>query len=88
MAVSKLFVAVIFTAGCLFAEGTANQAIKPNKTIRFDGTDVYGYLDNPSASFIVDADDPEAEPIYLDRSFRDALRDNMDKETFALQAKN
>ena len=47
----------------------------------FEGADVIGYLDNPTPVYIIDMDDPNADPITLDRSFKDALRENVDKET-------
>ncbi len=51
------------------------------KTFSFENTDVLGYLDNPTPVYIIDVDDPNAEKITLDRSFKDALRDNVDKFT-------
>jgi hypothetical protein len=47
----------------------------------FEGADVIGYLDNPTPVFIMDIDDPNADPITLDRSFKDALKVNVDRET-------
>jgi len=47
----------------------------------FEGADVIGYLDNPTPVYIIDMDDPNADPITLDRSFKDALRENVDRET-------
>jgi hypothetical protein len=52
-----------------------------SKTFTFESAEVIGYLDNPTPVYILDSDDPNAERIYLDRSFKDALRDNTDKET-------
>jgi hypothetical protein len=60
-------------------------AIGKSRTIRFANTEVIGYLDNPMPVYIVDSDDPDAERIYLDRQFKDALRDNTDKETIERQ---
>jgi len=53
----------------------------------FDNAEVIGYLDNPTPVYIIDSDDPNADPINLDRSFKDALRENVDKETVERQAK-
>jgi hypothetical protein len=61
-------------------------AIGKSKTFVFDNAEVVGYLDNPTPVYILDSDDPNAERIYLDRSFKDALRDNVDKETTERQA--
>ena len=56
-----------------------------SKTFVFDNADVIGYLDNPTPVYIIDTDDPNADPINLDRSFKDALRENVDKETVERQ---
>lgn len=58
-----------------------------SKTFVFDNAEVIGYLDNPTPVYIIDTDDPNADPINLDRSFKDALRENVDKETVERQAK-
>lgn len=58
-----------------------------SKTFVFDNADVIGYLDNPTPVYIIDTDDPNADPINLDRSFKDALRENVDKETVERQMK-
>ncbi|KMQ51689.1 hypothetical protein CHISP_1446 [Chitinispirillum alkaliphilum] len=47
----------------------------------FDDADIVGYLDNPAPVFIMDTDDPGSDPITLDRSFKDALKQNIDRET-------
>ncbi len=56
-------------------------SVGKSKTFVFDNADVIGYLDNPTPVYIIDADDPNANPITLDRSFKDALRENVDRET-------
>lgn len=58
-----------------------------SKTFVFDKAEVVGYLDNPTPVYIMDVDDPNADPINLDRSFKDALRENVDKETIERQVK-
>ncbi len=58
-----------------------------SKTFVFDDADVIGYLDNPTPVYIIDADNPNADPIKLDRSFADALRRNVDRETVERQTK-
>jgi hypothetical protein len=57
------------------------------KTFVFDDAEVIGYLDNPTPVYIIDADNPNADPIKLDRSFADALRENVDRETVERQVK-
>jgi hypothetical protein len=56
-------------------------------TFVFDDAQVVGYLDNPTPVYIIDADNPNADPIKLDRSFADALRDNVDRETIERMAR-
>jgi len=52
-----------------------------SQSIAFDAAEVIGYLDNPTPIYIIDMDDPNADPITLDRSFKDALKQNVDRET-------
>ena len=61
-------------------------AMGVKNTFSFENTDVLGYIDNPTPVYIIDADDPNAEKITLDRSFKDALRDNVDKLTIEREA--
>jgi hypothetical protein len=58
-----------------------------SKTFVFDDAEVIGYLDNPTPVYIIDADNPNADPIKLDRSFADALRENVDRETIEREVK-
>ena len=62
-------------------------AIGGNKSFSFDKADVIGYIDNPTPVYIIDVDDPNAERITLDRSFKDALKDNVDKLTVEREAR-
>jgi len=63
------------------------QSVGRSRTFVFDNAEVVGYLDNPTPVYIMDTDDPNADPINLDRSFKDALRENVDKETVERQVK-
>jgi len=63
------------------------QTTGKSKTFVFDDAEVIGYLDNPTPVYIIDADNPNADPIKLDRSFADALRENVDRETIERQTK-
>jgi hypothetical protein len=56
------------------------------KKFMFDDAEVIGYLDNPTPVYIIDADSKDATPIKLDRSFADALRENVDRETVDRQS--
>jgi hypothetical protein len=58
-----------------------------NKTFVMSDQEVIGYLDNPTPVYIMDGLGPNEDPIKLERSFSDALRENVDKETVERQAK-
>ncbi len=58
-----------------------------SKSYMFDDAEVIGYLDNPTPVYIIDADDRERDPIKLDRSFAEALRENVDRETLERQTR-
>lgn len=62
-------------------------AAAAGKSFLFDDADVIGYLDNPTPVYIIDADSKDATPIKLDRSFAEALRQNVDRETIERQTK-
>lgn len=51
------------------------------KIFQMDEVKVLGYLENPQAVYILDTEDPNFKPIQLNRSFRDKLKGNIDKET-------
>ena len=61
--------------------------IGTKKSFSFDNAEVLGYIDNPTPIYIIDQDDPNSEKITLDRSFKDALRDNVDKMTLEREAR-
>jgi len=50
------------------------------KVETFDGVEVQGYLDNPTPLVITDMDQGYSAPIDINRSFKDALKNNADKE--------
>ena len=52
-----------------------------SKEITYDPAAVEGYLNNPEPTIIWGSDGPYDYEIKLDRSFRDALRENVDKQT-------
>lgn len=60
---------------------------KGSRTYLFEDAEVIGYLDNPTPVYIIDADDKDRDPIKLDRSFAEALRENVDQETVERQTK-
>jgi hypothetical protein len=52
-----------------------------NNTLIFDDAEVIGYLDNPTPVYIIDSDNPNSDPIKLDRTFANVLTDNLDRNT-------
>ncbi|MDR2694632.1 MAG: DUF2135 domain-containing protein [Chitinispirillales bacterium] len=56
------------------AASNTSKAGDSSKSIAFERAEVMGYLDNPTPTYIVDIDDPNADPITLDRSFNSMPR--------------
>ena len=53
----------------------------PSRSIIFENTHVTGYTDNPGMVVILDGDGLPDAMLQLDRSFREHLRENVDRET-------
>lgn len=51
-----------------------------DKSMTLEGVDVVGWLDNPSAVFVLDQDAADFDGINIDRDFREYLRHTMDRE--------
>jgi len=49
---------------------------------KMDEAKVIGFLENPQAVYILDYADSTFRPLLLDRSFKDLMIANIDKETF------
>jgi hypothetical protein len=62
-------------------------AMTSGKKFVFNDAEIVGYLDNPTPVYIMDADNKDATPIKLERSFSEALRQNTDRETIERQSK-
>jgi hypothetical protein len=71
---------------CGWVEEHRVVPIAASRIFTYDHTDVMGYLDNPEPIIILDATDPDDNVIRLDRSFKDALRENVDRETVMCRA--
>ncbi|HUI91208.1 MAG TPA: hypothetical protein VLX68_03070 [Chitinivibrionales bacterium] len=61
------------------------KTVLENKEFSFDAVQVQPWIDNPQLVVIIDGNDPSAKPIVLERSFADALRENVDQETINRQ---
>jgi hypothetical protein len=51
-----------------------------SRSITFDAVEVHGYVGDQTPVFIIVMDDTNSDPISLERSFRDNLRVNADRE--------
>ncbi len=51
-----------------------------SKSILMDAAQVQDYLDVKSPVSVLDVNEAEADPITLNRSFKDALKENVDRE--------
>lgn len=57
------------------------RELRPGETMTFGEADVLGYLDNPTPIYILDPNDPIHNPILLERSFAQELKQNVDRMT-------
>ena len=77
----KLLLILLIT--CTFTYGRdkdSDDVKKADTSYTFDNVTVYGYEDNPTPFYILDADDGENTMVDLERSFMNALQHNVDKE--------
>ncbi len=51
-----------------------------NKGMNIDAVDVVGWMDNPSAVFVLDQDAASLEGINIDRNFNEYLKNTVDRE--------
>jgi hypothetical protein len=59
--------------------------VRQNQIFLFDTIDVEPFSSEPSLLVIIGKDDNPENAIVLDRSFADALRENIDRETIYRQ---
>ena len=51
-----------------------------DKSMKLEGVDVVGWLDNPSAVFVLENDDIDFDGVNIDRDFKEYLQHTMDRE--------
>jgi hypothetical protein len=51
-----------------------------DKSMNLDDVDVIGWLDNPSAVFVLEQDAADFEGVNIDRDFKEYLQHTMDRE--------
>ncbi|GBU20499.1 hypothetical protein R80B4_00377 [Fibrobacteres bacterium R8-0-B4] len=54
---------------------TAVGATDRSKSMAFENAEIMGYLDNPTPRYIIDPDDPNADPVILDDDYVDSVLD-------------
>ena len=59
-------------------------ALAGDKYMKLDGVDVVGWLDNPSAVFVLENDDMDFDGVNIDRDFKEYLQHTMDRETMEM----
>ena len=59
-------------------------ALAGDKSMKLDGVDVVGWLDNPSAVFVLEDDDMDFDGVNIDRDFKEYLQHTMDRETMEM----
>ena len=51
-----------------------------DKSLKLEGVDVVGWLDNPSAVFVLEQDAADFDGVNIDRDFKEYLQHTMDRE--------
>ena len=59
-------------------------ALAGDKSMKLDGVDVVGWLDNPSAVFVLEDNDMDFDGVNIDRDFKEDLQHTMDRETMEM----
>ena len=59
-------------------------ALAGDKSMKLDGVDVVGWLDNPSAVFVLEDNDMDFDGVNIDRDFKEYLQHTMDRETMEM----
>ena len=59
-------------------------ALAGDKSMKLDGVDVVGWLENPSAVFVLENDDMAFDGVNIDRDFKEYLQHTMDRETMEM----
>ncbi len=56
------------------------EKLTGDKSMSFDQVDIMGWLDNPSAIFVLDDNSEETEGVDLNRNFKEYMKHTMDRE--------
>ena len=55
-----------------------------DKSMKLEDVDIVGWLDNPSAVFVLENDDIDFDGVNIDRDFKEYLQHTMDRETIEM----
>jgi hypothetical protein len=53
--------------------------------MKLEDVDIVGWLDNPSAVFVLENDDIDFDGVNIDRDFKEYLQHTMDRETMEMR---
>ena len=56
-----------------------------DKSLQMEGVDVVGWLDNPSAVFVLDNDISDFDGVEINRDFKEYLQHTMDREQMEMR---
>ena len=56
-----------------------------DKSMKLEDVDIVGWLDNPSAVFVLENDDIDFDGVNIDRDFKEYLQHTMDREQIEIR---
>ena len=66
-------------------EGDTEAQKAGDKSMKLEDVDIVGWLDNPSAVFVLENDDIDFDGVNIDRDFKEYLQHTMDRETMEMR---
>jgi len=77
----KILLLVLTLFALSYSRDKKDDSKKADTSYTFSQVEIVGYQDNPTPFYILDANDGQNMIVDLERSFSDALKRNVDKET-------
>lgn len=91
MRLTKIVLILALVVGTAFAQNVkqskrseakmSESSLNTSRAYEYDVLNIDGYLDQKSMVSVILTDDQDATPVVLNRSFKDALKENSDRET-------
>jgi len=88
---TKIVLILALVVGTAFAQNVkqskrseakmSESSLNTSRAYEYDVLNIDGYLDQKSMVSVILTDDQDATPVVLNRSFKDALKENSDRET-------